>query len=48
MDIQTLAPPRDADLRAISFDYAVEPTLLLDPDADAIVDANPAACALLG
>ena len=48
MDIQTLAPPRDADWRAISFDYAVEPTLLLDPDADAIVDANPAACALLG
>ncbi|UZE51383.1 sigma 54-interacting transcriptional regulator [Rhodopseudomonas sp. P2A-2r] len=39
---------RDADLRTVSFDYAVEPTLLLDPDADQIVDANPAACALLG
>ncbi|MEH2478698.1 PAS domain S-box-containing protein [Nitrobacteraceae bacterium AZCC 2146] len=38
----------DADLRTVTFDYAVEPTLLLDPHADQIVDANPAACALLG
>ncbi|HEY8333851.1 MAG TPA: sigma 54-interacting transcriptional regulator, partial [Tardiphaga sp.] len=43
-----LPASRDADPRAASFDYAVEPTLLLDPDADQIVDANPAACALLG
>jgi len=39
---------RDADLGAVAFDHAVEPTLLLDPHADQIVDANPAACALLG
>ena len=26
----------------------VEPTLLLDPHADLILDANPAACTLLG
>jgi PAS domain S-box-containing protein len=43
-----LLASREADLRTLSFDYAVEPTLLLDPDADRIVDANPAACALLG
>src|ERR1700712_4488986 len=45
MDFAT-APPHD--LRTIAFDYSVEPTLLLDPHADQIVDANPAACALLG
>jgi PAS domain S-box-containing protein len=39
---------RDADLRTLAFDYLVEPTLLLDPHADQIIDANPAACALLG
>jgi PAS domain S-box-containing protein len=39
---------RDADLRTLAFDYLVEPTLLLDPQADRIVDANPAACTLLG
>jgi formate hydrogenlyase transcriptional activator len=38
----------EADLRTLAFDYLVEPTLLLDPQADQIVDANPAACALLG
>ena len=26
----------------------IEPTLLLDPHADLILDANPAACTLLG
>src|ERR1700712_445448 len=45
MDFAT-APPHD--LRTIAFDYSVEPTLLLDPYADQIIDANPAACALLG
>jgi PAS domain S-box-containing protein len=44
----TAAPGHDSDPRAFSFDYAVEPTLLLDPHSDQIVDANPAACALLG
>lgn len=49
MDTQPhLLAQRDADPRAVSFDFALEPTLLLDPDADRIVDANPAACALLG
>jgi formate hydrogenlyase transcriptional activator len=41
-------PARDAELRASAFDFSIQPTLLLDPDADLIVDANPAACALLG
>jgi PAS domain S-box-containing protein len=39
---------RDPDLRALTFDFLTEPTLLLDPHADQIVDANPAACTLLG
>src|SRR5438552_5960293 len=39
---------REVDLRAVSFDFSILPTLLLDPHADLIVDANPAACALLG
>ena len=39
---------RELDLRTLTFDYLVEPTLLLDPHADQIVDANPAACTLLG
>ena len=38
----------DTDLHALAFEYLAEPTLLLDPHADQIVDANPAACALLG
>ena len=42
------ATSRDPDLRALAFDYLVEPTLLFDPHADQIVDANPAACSLLG
>ena len=36
------------DPRAAAFESSVEPTLLLDPYADQIIDANPAACALLG
>src|SRR6202171_3296467 len=39
---------RDLDLRTLTFDYLLEPTLLLDPQADEIIDANPAPCALLG
>ncbi|MEZ5821449.1 MAG: sigma 54-interacting transcriptional regulator [Xanthobacteraceae bacterium] len=39
---------READLRTLAFDHLAEATLLLDPQADQIVDANPAACALLG
>ena len=42
------ATPRDPDLRTLTFDYLVEPTLLLDPDTDEIIDVNPAACTLLG
>ncbi|SFL90141.1 PAS domain S-box-containing protein [Bradyrhizobium sp. NFR13] len=45
MDFATAQPH---DLRTIAFDYSVEPTLLLDPHADQIIDANPAACTLLG
>ena len=42
------APPQDVELRAAAFEFAIEPTLLLDPHADLILDANPAACTLLG
>ena len=42
------ATARDLNLRTLAFDYLVEPTLLLDPDTDEIIDANPAACSLLG
>ena len=42
------APPQDVDLRAAAFEFGIEPTLLLDPHADLILDANPAACTLLG
>src|SRR4051812_6377494 len=48
MDHGLAIAPRDGDLHALAFDSAVEPTLLLDAHADQIVDANPAACALLG
>ncbi|UGV25999.1 PAS domain S-box protein [Rhodopseudomonas boonkerdii] len=41
-------PQREPDLRLIAFDYAIEPTLLLDPHSDRIIDGNLAACALLG
>ncbi len=43
-----MATPSEIDLRATAFELAVEPTLLLDPYADLIVDANPAACSQLG
>ena len=42
------AAPQDAGLRAAAFEFGIEPTLLLDPHADLILDANPAACTLLG
>ncbi len=42
------APVREPDLRLIAFDYAIEPTLLLDPHSDEIIDGNLAACSLLG
>ena len=44
----TAAGPQDIDLHAAAFESAVEPALLLDPHADLILDANPAACTLLG
>ena len=37
-----------SSLRAAAFESSIEPTLLLDPHADLILDANPAACTLLG
>ena len=42
------AAPQDAGLRAAAFEFGIEPTLLLDPHTDLILDANPAACTLLG
>ena len=48
MDLDPQPPAITPDLRGASFEHAIEPTLLLDPDADRIIDANPAACALLG
>ena len=36
------------DPRVAAFEFSVEPTLLLDPHGDQIIDANPAACTLLG
>jgi PAS domain S-box-containing protein len=38
----------DSNLRAAAFECSIEPTMLLDPQADVILDANPAACTLLG
>src|SRR3954471_8831761 len=46
--LSSTATPQDAGLHAVAFEFAVEPTLLLDPHADLILDANPAACTLLG
>ena len=46
--LSSTATPQDASLQAAAFEFAVEPTLLLDPHADLILDANPAACTLLG
>ena len=40
--------PQDTSVHAAAFEFAIEPTLLLDPHADLILDANPAACTLLG
>ena len=36
------------DPRVAAFESSVEATLLVDPYGDQIVDANPAACSLLG
>ncbi|MGY3616372.1 sigma 54-interacting transcriptional regulator [Bradyrhizobium sp. USDA 10063] len=46
--LSATASAHDADLRAAAFECSIEPALLLDPYADAILDANPAACSLLG
>src|SRR6186713_1351222 len=46
--LSSTAAPHDASLRAATFEFGIEPTLLLDPHADLILDANPAACTLLG
>src|SRR4051794_21539219 len=48
MEPQVSHAMREAEMRAASFEHAIEPALLLDPHADQIVDANPAACSLLG
>ncbi len=43
------APVRDPDdVWGAAFDSAADPMMLLDPHRDRIVDANSAACALLG
>ncbi|ETR75776.1 PAS sensor protein [Afipia sp. P52-10] len=44
-------PPMSAEeaaARATAFDFSVDAMLLIDPHADAILEANAAACALLG
>src|SRR4029450_4235885 len=46
--LSSAAGPQDVDLHAAAFEFGIEPTLLLDPHADLILDANPAACTLLG
>ena len=46
--VPSLAPTRDAGLWSTALDFAAEPTMLLDPHGDRIVEANPAACTLLG
>ncbi|MGX7741778.1 sigma 54-interacting transcriptional regulator [Rhodopseudomonas parapalustris] len=43
-----LTPSIDPSLRASVFDGAIEAVLLIDPASDQIVDANRAACDLLG
>lgn len=48
MDVSLATSARDHDLWGAAFDFATEPMLLLDPHGDRIVDANPAACTLLG
>lgn len=49
MDASVLPMPGSAsDLRGAAFDFAADPMLLLDPHGDRVVDANPAACKLLG
>jgi formate hydrogenlyase transcriptional activator len=42
------ASDREIDLRAVSFEWSIEPMLLIDPVADRIIDANAAASTLLG
>jgi PAS domain S-box-containing protein len=48
VDLSSRSHTVDAALRADAFAGLIEPALLLDPTADRIVDANAAACALLG
>src|SRR5262245_21403893 len=49
MDVDpSAAAPQEASLQASAFEFAIEPTLLIDPHAARILDANPAACTLLG
>ncbi len=51
MDASAQTPSRQrepADLRSVAFEFLIEPALLLDPQSDRIVDANSAACTLLG
>src|SRR5262245_2793194 len=49
MDVDvSITAPQEASLQAAAFEFAIEPTLLIDPHADRILDANPAACTLLG
>ncbi|MCK1394829.1 sigma 54-interacting transcriptional regulator [Bradyrhizobium sp. 1] len=43
-----LAHDDPADPRVAAFESSVEATLLVDPYGDQIIDANPAACTLLG
>src|SRR5262245_38228000 len=49
MDVDaSVSPLQDTSTQAAAFEFAIEPTLVIDPHADQIIDANPAACSLLG
>lgn len=47
MDVPVI-DPANLGLKAAAFEFAASPTMLIDPHADRILDANPAMCAFLG
>jgi PAS domain S-box-containing protein len=43
-----LGPPDECSSLDLVFDQSADPVFIADPRADRIIDANPAACRLLG